>query len=220
MKRLGDYTNQKFGRLFIIEQFVLSGHSTARCICDCGNYKVVGVCDLIRGYTKSCGCLSRELTSKGRFKHGDSSSKEYNSWCSMKARCNENHKHKPEHKNWSGRGIKVCDRWVNSYENFLADMGRAPSDKHSIDRFPNNDGNYEPNNCRWATAKEQANNTRPRSKSRKSTRGRRITYNGITKSIKEWSDYLGISKGYIYRRMYLSLPIDEVLSVQVTHVKL
>lgn len=105
---------------------------------------------------------------------GYKTSKEYNSWLSMKARCyNPNHEH---FHFYGGRGIKICDRWLNSFENFLSDMGTAPSPTHSIDRI-DNDGNYEQSNCRWLTHKEQCNNRR---------NNIYFTMDGITKTLAEW----------------------------------
>lgn len=150
--------NQKFGRLTILSQEEKIGYEILyKCICDCGNIKIVNRAKLGK-YTNSCGCLRKELTSLRRKKHGDSKKKntEYKSWCGMKSRCYNINNIK--YKNYGGRGIIVCDRWLNSYENFLLDMGNRPSNKHSVDRI-NNDGNYEPNNCRWAINKEQTNNT-------------------------------------------------------------
>lgn len=94
--------------------------------------------------------MFRELTTK----HGDHNSKEYRAWKAMKQRCSDYTK---RFKRYKGRGIKVCDRWIDSYQNFLEDIGRSPSDRLTLDRI-NNDKDYEPGNCRWATYKEQANN--------------------------------------------------------------
>lgn len=124
--------------------------------CDCGGYTVSRASTLIVGDSQSCGCIN-----PGRYKHGHSPSKnqevtpEYRSWYSMKRRCLA-----PDTLNfkyWGGRGIKICGRWVNSFETFLADMGPRPKGT-TIDRYPNRHGNYEPGNCRWATAREQRHN--------------------------------------------------------------
>lgn len=113
--------------------------------------------------------------------HGESNkSKEWNAWASMMQRC-----HNPKNKRFyshGGRGIKVCERWMDSYENFLKDMGRAPTEKHSLDR-KDNDGNYEPSNCKWSTKKEQANNTR---------RNIRVEYLGRVQTLMQWCDELAI----------------------------
>jgi hypothetical protein len=114
---------------------------------------------------------------------------EYISWSSMKTRCSN-----PEFKDWNlygGRGIAVCERWL-TFPNFLADMGLRPSARHSIDRI-DSDGNYEPGNCRWATAKEQANNW--------ATRNRRYTLNGKTLTAAEWSDQIGITSSSLRERI-------------------
>lgn len=128
------------------------------CRCDCGKITVVTGCSLRRGEIKSCGCLQVEIHRKVHRTHGEGygvqKTVEYATWERMKRRCTN-----PNARQWKwygGRGIKVCDRWMHSYENFLADMGRRPP-RLSIDRI-NNDGNYDPSNCRWATRAEQVRN--------------------------------------------------------------
>lgn len=169
-RKLIDFTGQKFGRLTVIE-FVGRIHhaSNWRCSCDCGNSIVVPLAGLRAGLQKSCGCYKRERMGTMTLKHGARAHHEddsrdrifhpiYKVWDGMKQRC-----YNPATANfmdYGGRGITICDEWVNDFEAFMAYVGPRPSPRHSIDRYPNNDGNYEPGNVRWATQSQQARNRR------------------------------------------------------------
>jgi len=157
-------TGKRFGRLVALSRTSRGGVSYWLCRCDCGNRTMVQYANLAYGtHTRSCGCLYQETRKTANLKHGMSLSKEYKAWRSMHDRTT-----KPNVQNYSrygGRGIRVCRRW-RRFENFFADMGRAPSRRHSLDRRDNS-GHYTPGNCRWATPRTQAQNRRPRTRYRK-----------------------------------------------------
>ena len=157
----------RYGRLTVIavSRSMRSGQQRRFAVvrCDCGAEKHVPVSVLVRGSTKSCGCLSREnsrtRSSQMFKKHGQTKSLIHRIWSQAKQRC-FNPKN-AKYPSYGGRGISMCERWRNDFSAFVEDMGPRPSPKHSIDRWPDNDGNYEPGNCRWATSKEQRANQRP-----------------------------------------------------------
>jgi len=127
------------------------------CVCDCGNTTDVDSGHLHTGAIQSCGCIKSEMCVAKNSSHLMSQTAEYHIWSGMRERCyNPN---KRMFKNYGGRGISVCDRWLHSFENFYVDMGNRPSTNHSIDRI-DNDGNYTHENCKWSTRFEQADNTR------------------------------------------------------------
>lgn len=177
------------------------------CRCDCGDVRVYRLYSLRNGNTRSCGCLAEESGNPGRQTHGCSELPEYAIWCGIRRRCSN--PTDSAWKNYGGRGIRVCSRWNESFEAFFADMGPRPSDNHSIDRFPDNNGDYEPGNCRWATAKEQARNTR---------RNYLVFHNGETKCVAEWAEQYRVKSCILYSRLIAGWPFEEAVGLRVRPV--
>lgn len=196
------YIGNKYYMLTVISEEpqtrTSGGHSKRmiKCICDCGTVKVIRFEELRSGITKSCGCYSRNEASKRakerNTKHGMYNTPEYNTWVSMKKRClNKTHK---SYKNYGGRGISICSEWIDSFDNFIKDMGFRPSLKHSLDRIDNN-SNYNILNCRWATKTEQCRNRRSNIL---------IEYKGESKCLQEWANELGFSWQKLYYRIFIA----------------
>ena len=196
-------TGRVFGRLAAIERAPkkpYSGNAAWRCRCECGNERIVLALKLTAGATKSCGCLKAQMAAERRRTHGRSNTREFHAWAAAKQRCTN-----PNHIAWNdygGRGIRMCQRWLESFQAFLDDMGAPPSQSHTIDRV-NSNGGYEPGNCRWATPAEQARNKRT---------NRRIEFQGRTMTVAEWERALGFTAGRIKARLLAGWSVERALT--------
>lgn len=204
--RIYDLTGKKFGRWTVLERAGNDAQKAAtwRCRCECGSEKVVRGYALRYGHTKSCGCLQSEQIAKRNMKHGGSRSHIYMVWDGMRKRCyNPN---EPAYKNYGGRGIRVCDEWLNSFVAFREwAIENGYSDGLSIDRIDVN-GNYCPENCRWSDAKTQCNNRRT---------NRYITFNEENHTISEWSAISGIPQDVIRYRLKAGWGVKRALTEKV-----
>lgn len=181
-----------FGRWTVLHQGQHFGaHIGWMCECDCGTIRNVQAGNLQSGKSVSCGCFKDECT-RARKTHGATiggPTKEYELWMAMKRRCYG--KNTIGWHNYGGRGIRVCRRWKHSFENFLSDMGLRPSPKHSVERRDNN-GNYTPKNCYWATKREQDYNKR---------NTRFITYKGTKMPLSDWAVKIGLNYATLLGRV-------------------
>lgn len=191
------FVGKRFGRLVVAARAPNDRQGKAMwvCHCDCGGEKTIRGYDLTGGRVKSCRCFHRELV----LSHGLSRTREYRVWIDMIRRC-ENPKNK-SYANYGGRGITVCERW-RLFEHFIADMGSRPSSKHQIDR-KNNDLGYEPNNCQWATTKQQARNKR---------KTIFVILNGEQLSLADACDRTGVKYSTAQGRHYLGMTDAEILA--------
>lgn len=194
-----DLTSRMIGRWFVLgpAERGPDGRRRWRCRCGCGITKIVSGKNLrARTSTQCRGCAHR--------KHGALNGRrcppEYTIWVSMIGRC-----HNPKNRaftNYGGRGIAVCDRWRESFAVFMEDMGPRPSDAHEIDRFPDNDGGYEPGNCRWATSKQQNRNRR---------NNRIIEAFGERLCVAEWAERFGVDRALIKDRLRRGWPAERAI---------
>lgn len=192
-----DITGQKFNKLTAIEY---RGNCKWLFRCECGSEAVINGSRVRQGLTKSCGCSL--IGNKHNLKHGHHGTSIFNIHKNMRYRCyNPNN---TMYANYGGRGIKVCDRWLgeHGFENFLADMGERPGKEYSLDRIDVN-GDYCPENCRWATQKEQQNNRRS---------NRNLTHNGQTHTIEEWSELTKIHPSTIWHRLNDGWTVERALT--------
>ena len=218
-----DLRGKKFGRLEPIELLATNGANSPtpcsrtmwRCRCECNSLTAVRASHLTGGKQVSCGCHQAEIRGDAQRTHGEShypngedkQTVEYTAWMMMRARCNNPNDKRFDR--YGGRGIQVCDRWENGedglggYECFLADMGRKPSPKHSIDRYPDNDGNYEPGNCRWANYNQQARN-------RSDTV--RVSYNGEVMALADACEKIGARYPLVRDRMHRGWSFERAAS--------
>ncbi len=193
------------GQLFGLLTVVSFHHAGRRggayylCTCSCGGQRVVKAWELLSHHRVSCGCIVEH--------HGENCgpkpTPEYRAWCAMRSRClcASN----PRFALYGGRGIQICERWLRSFEAFLADVGRRPGPGYSLDRYPNKNGNYEPGNARWATQMQQTRNTRS---------NRLLTINGETHCLSEWAQLKGLGRSTLSNRIQDGWPLDERLLIK------
>jgi hypothetical protein len=204
MSNIRNLVGQRFGRLTVVERIrdSVKKRTNYRCSCDCGNETLVFHGSLTRSLTNSCGCVRNECTAernRGNATHGESKTSLYSLWHTMIDRCECPTAHAYEL--YGGRGIKVCERWRKSFIDFKNDMGPRPN-KLTIDRIDSN-GNYTPENCRWATRKEQSNNKRNNVV---------LEFQGQKMNISQWADAMSIPRTRLYSRWKRGWSTEEILS--------
>jgi len=204
MKLPKDISGLRFGRLTAVKFSHMQGsQSVWLCHCDCGTSHSVQRGNLGSGHVTSCGCAQKELTSLRKTTHGESKTPEYQAWIRMRQRCLD-----PDidnYANYGGRGISVSPDWVNDFPRFLTDVGPKPTPKHSLDRIDVN-GNYEPGNVRWATAREQQWNQR---------HTRMVERNGELVPAAKLAYEAGVHVNTLMRRIERGWDLDRALSTPI-----
>lgn len=211
---LSIYINKKYGRWTILKEGIHKLYpkgyiSYMNCQCECGSVKNVELNSILRGKSVSCGCYNKEIASKNATTHGlcMTSDKEkhpdYGIWIKVKSRCyNLNDKN---YKHYGAKGIKVCDRWKNSFENFINDLGWRPSKKYSLERIDYN-GDYDPVNCKWILKSHQSRNT---------SRTLKITHLGKTLCLLDWCKVLKLDYSKMrYRITDLKMTFEDAMNTK------
>jgi hypothetical protein len=193
-----DLTGRKVNRWTVLKDLGTEGaYRQLLCKCDCGTIKKIRATSLSANDTKSCGCWARDRSTT----HGKSGTVEHRAWKAIHGRCfNENNKKYPR---YGGRGITVCDEWQNSFETFFDDMGLRPGNCSSIERI-DNDGDYEPSNCKWANNVEQSNNR---------SNNRNIMFAGRIQNAKQWASELGVDYPAMLNKLNQGWSIERIAEV-------
>jgi len=204
-------TGKRFGNLFVLRYAGRLGKycGTAwECQCDCGTVRVIWATRLQQGLAVDCGCTAKERTRLANITHGMTDTRTYHSWQGMRQRC-----YCPKsisYPNYGARGIRVCDRWNDSFAHFLEDMGVCPSPRHEIDRV-DNEGNYKPGNCRWADRIQNARNKRS---------NHLLTFNGEALCLSQWCERLGFPKYIVPNRLRRGWSVERALTTPLGNVYL
>ncbi len=186
MGKFQDLKGQRFGRLTVRGRVLVAHMPDGKrlptlweCVCDCGEVCARRASSLKNKTTRSCGCLQREVVGNMSRTHGYTSFPEYGVWLKAVERVTDSSA--TSYHRYGGRGLGMCDAWLKSFDAFLTDMGHRPSAKYTLERIDNDKG-YEPTNCKWATRKEQSNNT---------SQNILVEYKGVVKTLTQWCDELG-----------------------------
>lgn len=205
-RRVKDLTGKAIGRWTVLSYAGLNkqGSATWNCRCECGTLRTVLCGSLTCERSTSCGCLRDEVNQKRPVTHGKYASPTYCSWRAMLTRC-YNRRNENYHR-YGAHGVQVCERWRDSFEAFLEDMGERPSIQHSIDRYPDKGGNYEPGNCRWATRGQQNRNRR---------NNVMLTYKDETLCLQDWSARTGIDVSTLRARLTRGWTIEDAIEIPI-----